>query len=114
MNLGGKRFATDKANGKLAGVCAGIGEHVGVDPTIVRIGFVLMALLGSFGLALIAYGLLAYVGQPRGRRGALPVRSGAREETREQMRDIDRRMQAIESYVASPNSSLAREIEKLR
>lgn len=114
MNVGGKRFETDKANGKLAGVCAGIGEHVGVDPTIVRIGFVLMAVIGSLWLTLLAYGLLAYVGQPRGQRSVVPARPGVRDETRERIRDIDRRMQAIESYVASPNSKLAREIEELR
>ena len=38
----------------------------------------------------------------------------SREESRERMRSLDLRMQAIETYVTSSNSSLAREIEDLR
>ena len=40
MNVRGKRFEVDRANGKLLGVCAGIANHTGVDATMVRIGFV--------------------------------------------------------------------------
>jgi phage shock protein C len=121
MNVRGRRFEVDKANGKIAGVCAGIGEHLGADPTIVRIGFVLAAVIGSLWLALVAYGVLAFVGQKQGfsRRAPAPttLRHPSREETRERMRDIDRRMQEVETYVASAdsaNSRLAREIEELR
>ena len=38
----------------------------------------------------------------------------SREATRERIRDIDRRMQEVETYVASPNNRLAREIDELR
>jgi phage shock protein C len=125
MNVRGRRFEVNKANGKIAGVCAGIGDHAGVDPTIVRIGFVLAAVLGSLWLALVAYGVLAFVGQKQGfsRRAQARVapraalRHPSREETRERMRDIDRRMQEVETYVASAdskNNKLAREIEELR
>ena len=37
-----------------------------------------------------------------------------REEARERIRNMDLRMQAIETYVTSSNSRLAREIEDLR
>ena len=121
MNVRGKRFEVDKANGKIAGVCAGIGEHVGVDPTVVRIGFVIAAVVGSLWMALIAYAVLAFVGQKQGLSRRAPARvaprQGSREATRERMRDIDRRMQEVETYVASAdskNSQLAREIEELR
>lgn len=118
MNLGGTRFETDKTEGKVLGVCAGIANAAGVDATVVRIGFVLMAVLSAFSLALVAYCVLAYVGRPRGRRAYAPVRSAPRasprSETRERMRDLDRRMQEIETYVTSSNSDLAREIEELR
>jgi len=116
MNLGGRRFVVDKANGKIAGVCAGIGEHVGVDPTIVRIGFVLAALAGHmWWVTIVAYFVLATVGQPRGASRRAPARATPRrEETKSELRDIDLRMQAIETYVASSNSKLAREIEELR
>ena len=36
MNIRGRRFETDKANGKIAGVCAGLGETLGVDPNVVK------------------------------------------------------------------------------
>jgi phage shock protein C len=117
MNLRGKRFEVDKANGKIAGVCAGIGEHLGADPTIVRIGFVIAAVVGSLWLALVAYGVLAFVGQKQGSSRRAPAPVATREATRERMRDIDRRMQEVETYVASAdsaNSRLAREIEELR
>jgi len=43
----------------LAGVCGGIAEYFGVDPTIVRLAFVLMALAGGPGL--IFYIILALI-----------------------------------------------------
>ena len=41
------RSATDR---KLAGVCGGIGEYFGIDPTMVRIGWVVFCLLGGSGV----------------------------------------------------------------
>ncbi len=54
-------FRLDKHNGKLMGVSAGIANYTGIDPIIVRIGFVAATLLG-FGLTIpiyIAVGLIA-------------------------------------------------------
>lgn len=54
-------FHLDKPNGKLMGVCSGIGNYFGVDPTLVRIGFAVGTLLG-FGALIpvyIAIGLIA-------------------------------------------------------
>lgn len=34
----------------LCGVCGGIGEFFGIDPTIIRIAFVIMAFAGSTGI----------------------------------------------------------------
>ena len=36
----------------LVGVCGGLGEHFGIDATIVRIGFVLLAVFGGSGVVL--------------------------------------------------------------
>lgn len=36
-------------NKMVCGVCAGIAEYFGVDPTLVRLGTVLLALAGSVG-----------------------------------------------------------------
>ena len=43
----------------LAGVCAGIGEYLGIDPTLARLFFVAMALLGGPGI--IFYIILALI-----------------------------------------------------
>jgi phage shock protein C len=117
MNIRGHRFEVDREHGKIAGVCAGIANQVGLDPAIIRIAFVLAALAIKFPLFLIAYGVLAAIGQPkRGLRrpAAAGNRRVSREETRERMRNLDLRMQAIETYVTSSNNQLAREIEELR
>ena len=36
----------------IGGVCAGLGEYLGLDPTIVRIVWVLMVLFAGFGILL--------------------------------------------------------------
>jgi len=118
MNMRGNKFEVDRANGKIAGVCAGFANMTGMDVTIVRIGLVLLTVTIAFPWSLIAYAVAAFAGQPkRGASHALSrsgQRSVSREETRERVRSLDLRMQAIETYVTSSNSQLAREIEELR
>jgi phage shock protein C len=57
---GRKQFVKSRTNRKLAGVCGGIGEYFGIDPTIVRIAFVI-ALIAGQGMALPIYLILAFV-----------------------------------------------------
>ena len=63
-NRGGaplRSFRLDRNNGKMMGVCSGIGNYFGIDATIVRVGFVAGTLLG-FGSAILIYlaiGLIA-------------------------------------------------------
>ena len=108
------RFEIDRANGKWLGVCAGLGNHTGIDPTVIRVVLVLVTILGAFPWTFIAYGIGYFVGKPNGRPRAQLSRSVPREAARERVRDLDLRMQAIETYVTSSNSRLAREIEELR
>jgi phage shock protein C len=111
MNIRGKRFEVDRANGKLLGVCAGIANHTGVDATLVRVGLVLLTIMGGFPWTLIAYGVAFLVGNGR----QTPARNSlSREESRDRLRSLDLRMQAVETYTTSANSQLAREIEELR
>ena len=52
---------TRPRNGRmLGGVCAGIGEYLGIDPTVVRIICVLLS-IGTIGLALLVYLVLCFV-----------------------------------------------------
>jgi len=48
------KFRLDKTNGKLAGVCAGLGRWMNVDPLIVRLVFAVGTLVG-FGSFLLIY-----------------------------------------------------------
>jgi phage shock protein PspC (stress-responsive transcriptional regulator) len=49
-----------RPKGNIAGVCAGLGEYFGINPTWLRIGFMAGTLL-SGGLALLLYAALAIV-----------------------------------------------------
>lgn len=53
-------FRLDKANGKVFGVCAGIGDYFGIDTMLVRIGFVL-ATLFSVGAPVLIYLAIALI-----------------------------------------------------
>jgi len=112
----GRQFALDKANGKLMGVCAGIADVTGWDVTLVRVGFVLVTLLGGFPWTLIGYLVLAMAGKPKApnRFGELSSRSVSADELRRSTTDLDRRLAEIDSYMASQDNSLAHEIESLR
>jgi phage shock protein C len=112
-----KKFHLDKRNGKFMGVCAGLANHLGIDPVIVRIGVVLATLLGGFPWTLIAYGVAAWAAKPKAlgyeEEEAPRLRRSTRD-VRDTMREIDRRMAEVETVITSPNSRLAREIEELR
>ena len=43
-----------ETNRKLGGVCGGIGEYTGRDPTVIRVLFILVTLF-SFGFGILAY-----------------------------------------------------------
>ena len=45
--VGMKRLYRSKTDRKLAGVCGGLGEYLGVDSTVVRVVFVILALPGG-------------------------------------------------------------------
>lgn len=51
---GSKKFELDHYNGKLAGVCGGIANYLGVNPLIVRAVFLAGTLFG-FGSFLVIY-----------------------------------------------------------
>jgi phage shock protein C len=112
------KFQLDKENGKLMGVCAGLARATGWDVSLIRVAVVVVTLAGAFPWTLIAYGVAALMAKPRPYRfGAdAPLRTGrlSTAEMNGSMRDVDRRLAEVETYVAAGNSSLAREIESLR
>jgi phage shock protein C len=42
----------------IAGVCSGVGEYVGIDANIIRIGLAIMTLFGGLGIGVYAIGWL--------------------------------------------------------
>ncbi|HEY0113312.1 MAG TPA: envelope stress response membrane protein PspC [Allosphingosinicella sp.] len=126
MSVRHTKFYLDKQNKKFLGVCSGIADYTGVDATLVRIGTILLTILGS-GMTIIAYFLAAWIApnKPRELAQETPEQTkfwqGVRaspartvRDVRSRFRELDRRLADVETYVTSSNSRLAREIEQLR
>jgi phage shock protein C len=121
------KFYVDKRNKKWMGVCAGVADYTGVDITMVRIGVVVLTIMGGFPWTVIAYliaGWMAprtpaelYEQNPEDKKFWQQVRTSPRRTVREvraKFREIDRRLADVETYVTSSNGRLAQEIERLR
>ena len=50
-----KRLRRDKKNGMIGGVCAGLAEYFDLDPTLVRVAYVLISIFTAFA------GVLVYI-----------------------------------------------------
>ena len=122
-------YSLNRRDKKVAGVCSTFGDIFNIDPTILRIGFVAIAILISWKLALIAYiggGIYLHMQKKKANR------QGERQSDFERMGEVgkvrpsvhamrteldetDRRMMAIDHHIASQKDhELAREIEALR
>ena len=60
MNTDYKQLTRSISNRMIAGVCAGLGEYLNIDPTVVRLLFVLGFFLTGPGI-LIAYLIMAII-----------------------------------------------------
>ena len=124
------RYSMDRKEKKIAGVCSTLGDVFNLDPTFMRIGFIAVAILISWKLALIGY--IAAGIYLHKQKGNVLGRRGERRSDFDLMEDVgrtrssihalrteldvnDRRMMAIDHHIAtSKNHELAREIEALR
>ncbi len=52
---GTKRLTRSTTNRMIAGVCGGLAEYLNADPTLVRVGFVLLSLLSAAFPGLLVY-----------------------------------------------------------
>jgi phage shock protein C len=120
------RFYRDKRNGKFMGICAGIADYTGFDVTLVRITMIAAVFLSS-GSILPVYFIAGWVAPEKplefeGRdveerefwRSVRRSPARTARDIRLRLKDIDRRLADVESYVTTENRSLAREIEQLR
>ena len=121
------RFYRDKRNGKAMGVCAGLADYTGIDPTLVRVGVVLLTVMALGPIAVVAYLVVGWVANDKPREldyadasdakfwQNVRVRPGGSiRDVRSSFRDIDRRLGDLETYYTSHNSRLASEIDSLR
>jgi phage shock protein C len=119
-----QRFYRDPANGKLMGVCAGIADYFGWNVTLVRV-LAIVALIWLNVATVIAYvalGLLLPVKPERpyewdeGDEYWRSVRRSANatfRDVRQRFRELDQRLQRMESYVTSRHYDLDRKFRDL-
>ncbi len=55
-----KRLFRSRENKMICGVCGGIAEYFNIDPTLVRLGWVLVSVC-SFGTGVLAYFIAAVI-----------------------------------------------------
>ena len=55
MSTEQKKLYRSRNNRMIGGVCAGLAEYFGIDPTLVRLFFVFAALLGWMGALFLLY-----------------------------------------------------------
>jgi phage shock protein PspC (stress-responsive transcriptional regulator) len=122
------RYSLNRRDKKVAGVASTLGDVFNIDPTFVRIGFVAVALLISWKLALVAYvaaGIYLGLKKRRATHGETRLSDFDRMDEvgrgRSSIHDLrttldasDRRMMAIDHHLNRQNEELAREIEALR
>lgn len=120
------RFYLDKKNAKLLGVCSGIADYTGFDVLWVRIGAVLITLMGAAPWTFLAYFLAAWLADNKPAdlynsaqeekfwQGVRTNPTRSTRDVRSKFRDIDRRLADIEMFYTSRNQRLADEIEQLR
>lgn len=127
MSASRTKFYLDKQNAKWKGVCSGIADYTGIEVIWVRVAMVILTLAGGFPWTLIAYWLVAWMGEakpyglyetPEDQKFWQGVRSNPKRSTaevRSKFRDIDRRLADIETHYTSRGSrNLAAEIDNLR
>lgn len=102
-----KKLYRSQSNRMIAGVCAGLGEYLNIDPILVRIFFVLLA-LGGNGIGVMVYLLLWITvpseGNPRETNLQDTVRSGT-EEIAEKTREMGSEFRRI-AKEPNPQASL--------
>jgi phage shock protein PspC (stress-responsive transcriptional regulator) len=70
--MDGRKLTRSETDKRVAGVCAGLAEYFGVDPILVRIAFVVLAIMGP-GIPLY---IVLWIAMPKGEPGVPSVPRG--------------------------------------
>lgn len=60
-SMTGKRLTKSTTDRMIAGVCGGIAEYLDVDPTLVRIGYVVLSIFSAAFPGVLAYIIMALI-----------------------------------------------------
>jgi len=116
----------DKKNGKILGVCAGLSDYTGIDPTVIRICAVLGLISPAGGVVFIAYILMCWLlddkpedmfeskAQDAFWKAVRTQPKNTIRDVRHKFREIERRLRAAEAHVTSREYSLHKEFEDLK
>lgn len=53
--MNSKKLLKSKTDKKISGVCGGIGNYCNIDPTIIRLAWLLLTLFTAVGIGIVAY-----------------------------------------------------------
>lgn len=125
-----KKLRRNKIDGVFGGVCAGIGDYIGLDAVIVRIIFALLVVFTAFPL-IIYFVLWIFIPkdhrapyrreyrearkarkQAKERREA-PVRTASFRDVKSKFRSLETRMQDLERSITSKEWQLRRDFRDL-
>ena len=68
-----KRLYKSRTDRMIDGICGGVAEYFGLDPTLVRIAWVLLTLLGGSGIVLYIVAMIVMPANPGGETVATPT-----------------------------------------
>lgn len=114
----------NRREGRIRGVCAGLGEYFGIDPNIIRVAAILLTVFGS-GFPIIVYIVLCWLLEDKPEflyenpkedafwREARTRPDYTKVDLTRRFRDIEKRAQAIEAYVTSKQFRLNKELNDL-
>jgi phage shock protein C len=119
------RLYRNRERGMLAGVCAGVADYIGIEPTIVRLAFVLAlvfffvpAAVGYVALALLLPvrppALFASPEEERFWRGVATAPDDTLQGLRRKFADLEMRLRNMETQVTSSDFELRRQFRDLR
>lgn len=77
MAYNGKRLHKSESDKKLCGVCGGIAEYFDIDPTIVRLAWIIFCLAGGSGVLGVYHCGACNAGGPKPRILSKPKRQAA-------------------------------------
>ena len=127
-----RRLYRDQQRGIFGGVCAGIAKYLGVEPWVIRVLVIAIALLGSVFIPLIVYIVLVFVLDPEpsrtsdwaepqdesnGRSPYAAIRTSPRLGLRvvgADFRELELRLRRMERYVTSSKYDLDKGFSDMR